>query len=134
MEDKAEINKKKSRKNEFTRFFSLENKGKEMNVWKDDLLNSNYVRLLHLFVNIFLLSIFHFYPIFFFYIKYREYKEKIDNKVIQVEGEIYWEAKSTLQRFASNEPSSGLWRILLVMLNQRCLKVQNTKAYCILHF
>ena len=23
-------------------------------------------------------------------------KEKIDNKVIQVEGEIYWEAKSTL--------------------------------------
>ena len=24
------------------------------------------------------------------------YKEKIDKKVIQVEGEIYWEAKSTL--------------------------------------
>ena len=24
------------------------------------------------------------------------YKEKIDNKVIQVEGEIFWEAKSTL--------------------------------------
>ena len=25
-----------------------------------------------------------------------KYKEKIDNKVIQVKGEIYWEVKSTL--------------------------------------
>ena len=32
----------------------------------------------------------------------------IDNKVIQVEGDIFWETKSTLYRFGSNEPSSGL--------------------------
>ena len=28
-------------------------------------------------------------------------KKKIDNKVIQVEGEIYWDIKSTLLRFGS---------------------------------
>ena len=41
-------------------------------------------------------------------------EKKIDNKVIQVEGEIYWKAKSTLERFGSNEPSSGLGGIILV--------------------
>ena len=44
-------------------------------------------------------------------------KEKLIT--IQVEGEIYWEAKSTLYCFGSNEPSSGLWGMILVMLNQR---------------
>ena len=43
------------------------------------------------------------------------YIYKIDNKVIQIEGEIYWEAKSTLQCFSSNEPSSG--GMIFVMLN-----------------
>ena len=38
-----------------------------------------------------------------------KYKENIDNKVIQIEGEIYWEAKQTRYRFGSNEPSSGLF-------------------------
>ena len=37
--------------------------------------------------------------------------------IIQVEGEIYWETKSTLKRFGFNEPSSGLWGMILVMLN-----------------
>ena len=36
--------------------------------------------------------------------------EKIDNKVIQVEGGIYWEAKSILC-FGSNQPSSDQWKI-----------------------
>ena len=33
---------------------------------------------------------------------------KIDNKVMPVEGEIYWEAKATLKRFSSNKPPSRL--------------------------
>ena len=45
--------------------------------------------------------------------------EKIDNKIIRVEGEIYWVSKSTLQRLGSNEPSPGLWGMIFVMLNQR---------------
>ena len=40
-----------------------------------------------------------------------------DNKVIQVEGEIYWEIKLTLWCFGSTEPSSGLWGVVLVMLS-----------------
>ena len=54
------------------------------------------------------------------------YIRKMDNKVIQVEGEIYWEAKSTLQCFGSNEPPSGLWGMILVMLNQWWM-LKNTK-------
>ena len=56
---------------------------------------------------------------------------KIDNKVIQVEGENYWEAKLKLLRFSSNEPSSGL----RVMLNQQWMfkktKYKNLGEICI---
>ena len=45
-------------------------------------------------------------------------EKKIDN-AIQAEGEYYWETKSILQRFGSNEPSSPLGGMILVMLNQR---------------
>ena len=51
--------------------------------------------------------------------KIRHYREKIDNKVIQAEGEIYWETKSSLQRFGSDESSLGLGGMIIVMLNQR---------------
>ena len=47
------------------------------------------------------------------------YREKIDNKLFQTGGEINWERESMLQRFGSNEPSSGLSGMILVMLNQR---------------
>ena len=50
-------------------------------------------------------------------------KREINNKVIQVEGEIHWEAKSTLQHFGSNKPSSGLWGMILVMLNQQYIYI-----------
>ena len=56
------------------------------------------------------------------------YIEKNWYKVIQVEGKIYWEAKSTLYHFSSNEPSSGLWGMILVMLNQRWMF--SNKANC----
>ena len=46
-------------------------------------------------------------------------RERTDNKVIQAEGKIYWETKSTLYSFSSNEPSLGLWGMMLVMLNQQ---------------
>ena len=35
---------------------------------------------------------------------------------MQVEGEIYWETKSTLMRFGSTELSSGKCGVILVML------------------
>ena len=47
------------------------------------------------------------------------YREKIDNKVIQAEGKIYWETKFTLLDFGSNKPSAGLGEMILVMLNQQ---------------
>ena len=47
------------------------------------------------------------------------YQEQIDNKVIQEEGETYWETKSILLCFGSNELSSGLGGMILVMLNQQ---------------
>ena len=37
---------------------------------------------------------------------------------MQVEGQIYWEAKSTIKCFGSTEPSSGLWGMILVLVNQ----------------
>ena len=53
---------------------------------------------------------------------------KIDDEVIQVEGENYWEAKSRLLRFGSYETSSGLWGMILVILNQQWM-FRNTKTY-----
>ena len=43
---------------------------------------------------------------------FNRYRETIDNKVIQAEGEIHLEIKSTLFRFGSNEPSSRLGRMI----------------------
>ena len=54
------------------------------------------------------------------------YREKIDNNLIQVEGEIYCQAKSAHSPFGSNAPSSGMSRIILMMLNQRWM-FKNTK-------
>ena len=39
--------------------------------------------------------------------------------VIQAEGEIYWETKSILSRFGSNEPSLGVWGMISVILKHR---------------
>ena len=60
------------------------------------------------------------FPYIYIYIYiYRERERENDNKVIQAAEEIYWETKSTLCRFGSNEPSSGRERMILGMLNQR---------------
>ena len=40
--------------------------------------------------------------------------KKVD-EVIQVEGEISWETKSTLSRFGFNEPSSRLWGMIMLL-------------------
>ena len=57
--------------------------------------------------------------------KIQQYREKINNEVIQSEGEIYWETKLTLEHFGSNEPSSGLWGRIRVMLNQQLMFEKN---------
>ena len=61
-----------------------------------------------------------------------EKERKVDSKLIQVEEEIYWVAKSIL---GSNEPSSGLWGMILVMLNQWWVftdtKIQKPGKICI---
>ena len=66
---------------------------------------------------------------------YVSVERKIDNKVIQVEGKIYWETKSTLNRFGFNKPSSGLWWMILEMLNQLWMfkntNYKETREICI---
>ena len=51
-------------------------------------------------------------------VKINDIENKFDNKVIQA-GEIYWETKLTIESFGSNEPSSGLGGLILVILNQQ---------------
>ena len=55
----------------------------------------------------------------------QQYRENIDNKVIQAEGEIYWETKLIIKCFSSNEQSSGLGGMILVMLNQQLIFNKN---------
>ena len=57
----------------------------------------------------------------YIYIEYMicKHRENIDNEVIQAKERFIVKQSQQLQCFGSNEPSSGQWGMILVMLNQR---------------
>ena len=56
--------------------------------------------------------------------------EGFDNKVLQAEREMFWETKSTLLSFGSNEPSSGLGGMIIYIYIYIYIYVVKTFIYC----